>query len=146
MGTVPLFLRLFISREVEPRLPVGLWALGASPRFPGGLSGPLATGCLTLDGDSGPGQPKEGLGALQQQGQAPAAAAEPVSAYPEEQARDLHLPEGQAGSSTTSGTCQGWRGLEVDPSPPLVLPSWYLQSRAFVGLLFSCGAQGLPQS
>lgn len=67
-------------------------------------------------------------------------------AYPEEQARDLHLPEGQAGSSATSGTFQGRRGLEVDPSPPLVLPSWYLQSQALVGFLFSCGAQGLPQS
>lgn len=58
MGTVRLFLPLFISREVEPRLPIGLWAPGASLRFPGGLSGPLATGCPTLDGDSGPCQPK----------------------------------------------------------------------------------------
>lgn len=63
-----------------------------------------------------------------------------VSAYPEEQARDLHLPEGQAGSSATSGTCQGRRGLEIDPSPPLVLPSRYPQSQALVGFLFSCGA------
>lgn len=89
----------------------------------------------------------QGLGALQQQAPGPCRSNRAkVSAYPEEQARDLHLPEGQAGSSATSGTCQGRRGLEVDPSPPLVLPAWYPQSQALLGFLFFCGAQGLPQS